>query len=494
VNTAPLPLDQPDLVRRLRDMLVAVSFTGEKIGEALGSGDEIVSRSSGIPVQVRQLAQHGTFGALVRLLILDLDVPTAELTPAISPLTIDDLVLLRVIERRGDLVRPLVRIVPHDHLLITSDVRLRAGEAAPADHVPGVHRPSVTLAHLTVRRQVRTFLDLGTGCGVEAMLASPHAERVLATDVSPRAVNFAAFNAQLNLTSNIEHRAGSWFEPVGDERFDTIVCNPPYVISPASEYIYRDSGLKGDSVSEQVVRSIPAHLADGGFGTVQISWVADPDGDEVEPVRRWVQDSGCDAWLLHYRTDKPLETAAVWNQMESGDPVKYGQTMDNWMAYYRELGIRGIAYGSLILRRRTGANWFRTDPLPAERLKPASDHIQRVFAAHDLLAGTGDGERLLDVRMRVVPKAVAEQKLRFKDGEPQMERMNLTMDEGIGFQAGMDGQVLQLLTHLNGSRTLREALAEGAKGAGVTDLEGYTRAGLPAARRMFELGFLERIL
>ena len=492
MNTAPLPLDQPDLVRRLRDMLVAVSFTGEKIGEALGSGDEIVSRSSGIPVQVRQLAQHGTFGALVRLFILDLDVPVAELAQAIAPLTVDDLVRLRVIERRGDLARPLIRIVPHDHLLIASDVRLRAGEAAPADHVPGVHRPSVTLAHLTVRRQVRTFLDLGTGCGVEAMLASPHAERVLATDVSPRAVNFAAFNAQLNLTPNIEHRVGSWFEPVGDERFDTLVCNPPYVISPASEYIYRDSGLRGDSVSEQVVRSIPAHLAEGGYGTVQISWVADPDGDEVEAVRRWVEGSGCDAWLLHYRTDKPLETAAVWNQMESGDPAKYGQIMDAWMAYYRELGIRGIAYGSLILRRRTGANWFRTDPLPAERLKPASDHIQRVFAAHDLLAGAGDGDRLLDVRMRVVPKAVADQKLRFLDGEPQMERMNLTMDEGIGFQAGMDGQVLQLLTRLNGRRTLREALVEGAKSAGVTDLEGYTRAGLPAARRMFELGFLER--
>jgi len=168
--------------------------------------------------------------------------------------------------------------------------------------------------------------------------------------------------------------------------------------------------------------------------------------------------------------------------------------MDTWMAYYRELGIRGIAYGSLILRRRTGTNWFRTDPLPAERLKPASDHIQRVFAAQDLLAGATDGERLLDVRMRVVPKAVAEQKLRFLDGEPQMDRMNLTMDEGIGFQAGMDGQVLQLLTNLNGSRTLREALVEGAKSAGVTDLEGYTRAGLPAARRMFELGFLERVV
>ncbi|MCM3875716.1 MAG: methyltransferase, partial [Thermoanaerobaculia bacterium] len=455
---------------------------------------EVVSLGSGIPVQVRHLEAHGAFGALVRLLILNLDVPADQLAPAILPLTVGDLARLCVVEHRDGVARPLVRIVPHDELLITSDVRLRAGEPAPADHVPGLHRPSVTLAHLTVRRPVRSFLDLGTGCGVEALLASKHAGRVLATDVSPRAANFAAFNAQLNLAPNIECRAGSWFDPVGDERFDAIVCNPPYVISPSSEYIYRDSGLKGDSVSEQVVRSIPAHLEEGGFATVQISWIADPDGDAVEPVRRWVQDDGCDAWLLHYRTDTPLETAAVWNQIESGDPARYAQVIDTWLAYYRQLGIRGIAYGSLLLRRREGANWFHTDPLPPGRLKAASDHILRVFAAHDLLAGAKGGERLLEERLRVVPEATVEQRVRFAEGKPQVESMTLTLEEGVGFGAGVDAQVLYLLTQLDGTRTLREALAEGAAHAGVTDVEGFARAGLPAARRMFELGLLEHVV
>lgn len=478
----------------MRDVLASAPFTAEKIGEALGTGDEVVSLASSIPVQVRQLEEHGPFGALVRLLLLNLDVPVGQLAPALVPLTIADLVRLRVVEIRDGVARPLVRIMPHDELLITSDVRLRAGEPAPADHVPGVHRPSVMLAHLTVRRPVRSFLDLGTGCGVEALLASKHSGRVLATDVSVRAVNFAAFNAQLNFAPAIECRAGSWLDPVGDERFDTIVCNPPYVISPASEYVYRDSGLKGDSVSEQVVRSIPAHLEEGGFATVQISWIADPDGDAAELVRGWVRDNGCDAWLLHYRTDTPLETAAVWNRMESGDPARYAQVIDTWLAYYRELGIRGIAYGSLLLRRREGTNWFRTDPLPPGRLKAASDHILRVFAAHDLLAGTADGERLLDERLRVVPKATVEQRVRFAEGKPLVEGMTLTLDEGVGFGAGVDAQVLYLLTQLDGTRTLREALAEGAAHAGVTDVEGFALAGLPAARRMFELGFLEHVV
>jgi methylase of polypeptide subunit release factors len=492
--TGPLALDQPDLARRLRDVLASAQFTGEKIGEALGTGDEIVSRASEIPVQLRQLEQYATFGALVRLFILDLDVPVGQIAPAIAPLSVDDLARLGTVERRDEMVRPLVRIVPHDHLLIASDVRLRAGQPAPADHVPGVHRPSVTLAHLTVRRPVGAFLDLGTGCGVEALLAAGHAERVLATDVSPRAVNFAAFNAQLNLASNIEFRAGSWFDPIGDERFDTIACNPPYVISPASEYIYRDSGLVGDSVSEQVVRSIPPHLEESGFATIAISWIADPQGDATAPVQRWVEGSGCDAWLLHYRTDRPLETAAAWNQTESGDPERYTQLIDTWLAYYRDLGIRGIAYGSLLLRRRSGANWFRSDPLPAGRLKAASDHILRVFAAHDLFAGLTDAAGLLGEKLRVVPKAAVEQRVRFHHGEPRVEEMTLTLDEGVGFQAGLDPQVLHLLTQLDGRRTLRDALAEGAKREGIQDVERYALAGLPVARRMFELGFLERVV
>jgi methylase of polypeptide subunit release factors len=490
--TGPLALDRPDIVRRLREVLVSSQFTAQKIGEALGTGDEIVSRTADIPVQLRHLESHAAFGALVRLFILALDVPGDELTATVAPLAVEDLARLGLVERRGDAAHPLVRIVPHDHLLIASDVRLRPGEPAPADHVPGVHRPSVTLAHLTVRRPVRTFLDLGTGCGVEGLLASPHSERVLATDVSPRAVNFAAFNAQLNLATNIEFRAGSWFDPVGDERFETIACNPPYVISPASEYIYRDSVLKGDSVSEQVVRSIPPHLEEGGFATIAISWIADPDSDVTAPVERWLSGSGCDAWLLHYRTDTPLETAAVWNSTESGDATRYAQLIDSWLAYYRDLGIRGIAYGSLLLRRRAGANWFRTDPLPAGRLKPASDHILRVFAAHDLLAGASDASALLDERVRVVPKATVEQRVRFQNGEPTVDSMTLVLEEGVGFQAGMDPQVLHLLTQLDGTRTLREALAEGAKREGTAEVERYARAGLPAARRMFELGFLER--
>ena len=63
----------------------------------------------------------------------------------------------------------------------------------------------------------------------------------------------------LNGVANIEFRAGSFFEPANGEQFDLVVSNPPYVISPETELIFRDSGKLGDSVSadpSQSCRSI----------------------------------------------------------------------------------------------------------------------------------------------------------------------------------------------------------------------------------------------
>jgi methylase of polypeptide subunit release factors len=346
-----------------------------------------------------------------------------------------------------------------------------------------------------VRSPVSTFLDLATGCGVEAILASSQATRVVATDVNARAINYAAFNAQLNGVTNIAFRLGSWFAPVGDERFGVIACNPPYVISPSTDFLFRDSGLPGDSVSELVVRGIPSHLEEGGFATIAISWVADPDAAaDSGPVRSWVKGTGCDAWLLHYRTDEPLATAAGWNQTEAGDPVRHAALIDSWMAYYRQQGIRAIAYGSLVLRRRSDAtNWFRVDPLPPVRMRPASDHILRIFAAHDFLAGL-ENDGLLEARVATVPTLRLEQRVKFADGAPQIEAMNVTVDEGLGFQAVIEPRAVLLLSRLDGQRRLREALLEAAvaERTPAEATERYVAAGLAVVRRMLELGMLVR--
>ena len=141
-------------------------------------------------------------------------------------------------------------VVPHDDVLIASD---DPQGTIGGDYVPEVARASATLASLTIRKPVERALDVGTGNGIQAVLAARHAAAVVATDVSERALAFAEFNCALNGADNVELRLGSFLEPVAGERFGLVVSNPPFAISPENDLVFRDSGLGRDRVSEDLL-------------------------------------------------------------------------------------------------------------------------------------------------------------------------------------------------------------------------------------------------
>src|SRR5437870_4943929 len=159
------------------------------------------------------------FGTLVRLFLLGRPVGAEEAREAVAPLELERLERMEVIVPSGG-VEATIDLLPWNDLLLASDQV--AGDLPPTreNYVIGVHPPTVMLAELTVRRQVRSSLDLGTGSGVQALLAAAHAERSLGTDVNPRAVEFARFNARLNRVANVEFHEGDLFGPVEDESFD----------------------------------------------------------------------------------------------------------------------------------------------------------------------------------------------------------------------------------------------------------------------------------
>ena len=82
----------------------------------------------------------------------------------------------------------------------------------------GISPAATSLAQLTLREPVKRALDLGTGCGVQALHLAGHADTVVATDVNERAVWAAGFNAALNELPTIEVRTGSLFDPVRTRR------------------------------------------------------------------------------------------------------------------------------------------------------------------------------------------------------------------------------------------------------------------------------------
>ena len=269
----------------LRARFAVAGFTTERLEQTFGGG-RLSFAAVDIDVYRRRLEAGEPFAGLVRLFLLGLSLDVAEAAAALGSIGCEPLEQAGLLEEGGGVERATVKIVPHGDLLIASD--RDADGPTGSGWVAGLHPPSVTLAKLTVRREVRRALDVCTGNGIQALLASRHAETVVATDINARALEIAGLNCSLNGSSNVELRQGSYFEPAGNERFDLITCNPPYVISPESTYAYRDSGLPGDTVSRLAVQEASRALTEGGFAHILISW-AHPPGDPWSTLKQWLR-------------------------------------------------------------------------------------------------------------------------------------------------------------------------------------------------------------
>ena len=468
----------------LRDLLLRSGLTRTGVHDRLGGVGDLLAKASELPLQLRRLGESDTAAVLIRLLVLGVDVDETRARELVDARLLDMLVDAGLVALEGARLHAVTRVIPHyDDVLVAAD----KDEDTP-DFVPGVQRPSAALADLTVRRRVERALDVGTGCGIQALLLARHASHVVATDVNERALAYAAFNAALNGVENVEFRAGSFFEPVEGERFGVVVSNPPYVISPETAYVFRDSGLAGGRVAERVVGDLPRHLEDGGYGTVLVSWPQEGDDLGATP-RGWLEGSECDAWAFYTAVDDPLTTAAAWNREHSHDPGLYAQAIDRWLAYYAEAGIGSLAYAAIVLRRRPGAaTWFRARPLPAER-GAASPQLERMFAAQDLLAGLDDDE-LLVLRPSLVSEARLTQVVAVADGALALREATLRLADGIGFAAELDANTFAIVRRFDGTRSLREVAAEVGLEADVSEEDAVT-ATARLGRQLLELGFAE---
>jgi hypothetical protein len=356
----------------------------------------------------------------------------------------------------------------------------------------GTSPSSLSLTRLTLRHRVGTALDLGTGAGIHALLAAAHAERVVATDANPRALNFAWMNACLNGIGNVSFRQGSFFEPAADERFDLIVSNPPFIISPQSRLMFQNPGLGGDAVSELVVRQAPAHLNDGGCAVSLISWTHENEGDWGARPCRWAAAKGCDFWLLRATSEGPLDYAAhALRQTEALQSARYAAQLDAWVDYYRQQNIARLALGAAILRKRQASRrWVHCEDLSGATLSTdAGEQLQRVFAAEDLLAGWTDGDELLHCPVVLHPDHVLEQRLVAGQEGWVCQSLVLRAAHGLERRLAIDARVLAFLSHCNGQRTLGELIAEVAAEAAV-DFVTAKASGLPLVCRLLRAGLL----
>jgi release factor glutamine methyltransferase len=114
-------------------------------------------------------------------------------------------------------------------------------------------------------------LDVGTGCGILAVLAAEKAKSVVAVDINPHAIECASRNAETNgAREKIDFRHGDLFQPIKkNERFSLILFNSPYLPSEPDEessWIGKAwaGGPNGRKVIDRFMADAPCWLADGG--------------------------------------------------------------------------------------------------------------------------------------------------------------------------------------------------------------------------------------
>lgn len=140
--------------------------------------------------------------------------------------------------------------------------------------------------------------DLGTGSGAIALaLASERPlAQVLATDMSPQALAVAAENAGRHELLNVRFEHGSWYAALGQERFDLIATNPPYIAADDPHLAQGDlrfepatalaSGADGLDDIRVIIEGAPARLVEGGWLLIEHGW------DQGPAIRALLEQAG----------------------------------------------------------------------------------------------------------------------------------------------------------------------------------------------------------
>lgn len=371
-------LPRPDsvLCAALAADLDAADLRSEPLRAAWGAeADDALARGIRSPLLAAVEGRTDALATLGRLFVLGMPQPEAHVAAALARTGLDGLEALGLGYREDGAVVPAALIRPQSFVdadgvgewWIASDLdelalhHMEGGGELPSDHVLGVGGASRTLASLVMPVGVERALDLGTGCGIQALLVSRHAGSVIATDISARALAYAELNAMLAGVHNIEFRQGSMFEPVAGESFGLIVSNPPFVITPRGadvpEYEYRDGGLVGDALVEAFVTQAPAHLVPGGSAQLLGNWESRGAVLGLRRLESWIAPE-LDVWVVQRETLSPLGYAELWIRDGGTTPrdAAFEPLLDAWLADFAARGVTEIGFGYVLIRRPVGAD------------------------------------------------------------------------------------------------------------------------------------------
>jgi hypothetical protein len=464
----PPPRVDPALVEALRADLEHAAYTVDGVRAVVGPvADAALHREQALPADLATRGRREPAAVLVRCFAIGMPVSDVDLDRALASLATAGAAELGLVETSGGEVRATCDLRPygdeaHDWWVVSDQSEIAHGGPLPTDHVLGVGPASATVAQWTPRRPVRRALDLGTGCGVQALHLATHSDKVVTTDLSERALAFARFTTTLN-DANVELRTGSLLEPVVGERFNLIVSNPPFVITPRrpdiTTYEYRDAGLVGDAVLKRLVQALGDHLEPAGIALLIGNWEVCAGQTWRDVWSSWLDGAGLDAWVVQREEQDPAEYAELWagdSGSRNGTPG-YEDLYAAWLADFAGRGVERVGFGVVALQRPGHSREVWTD---------LTDHRGPVAAAMGPAVEAGlrartwlaehDDDAVLDVAWTCPADVIEERYSRPGAADPEV--IQLRQGRGLGRVVRLDTVGAGLVGVCDGTLTARQAL------------------------------------
>ena len=416
-------------------------------------------------------------------------------------------------------VRARVDLRPHEAVDDAGEVRwwvasdlgeLVTGRALAPDHVLGIGGAGLTLAGLTPRTPVSTALDLGCGCGIQTLYLLRHAEHVVATDISERALAFTAFNAALAGVSvidgprpgadagsagRLELRLGSLLEPVAGRRFDLIASNPPFVLTPPA---VREAGLPlmeyrdaGGPVLPALVAGLGEHLEPGGAAVMLGNWEHYGADSWRDAVSAWIPE-GLDAWVIEREVQDPVEYATMWLRDGGLTPERHAESFDAalgaWIGDFEARGVEGIGFGYLIVHRPESprGHWRLLEEVSTSGQGVLGPHVAEVLRTRELLSGLDD-DAVAALRPVLAPDVTEER--HFVPGASEPTVILLRQGGGLGRTVQASTAVAALAGVADGELSVGQIASAVASLTGV-DADALRAELVEAVRRLATHGFL----
>jgi SAM-dependent methyltransferase len=353
---------------------------------------------------------HTRAAGLLALLFACEDlVPEALLREAVGDALSEALLESGFVFRKsgGDLLSSNFQLLPFDGLYILGDQLTRGAAAVMPPGPTTVELLGVVSEHVQGR-----VLDLGCGPGSLA-LATAHrgAEWAVGSDINPRAIQMAEFNARLNQVPNVTFVVGDLAEPVRGQHFDLVIAQPPFMVQPpdTTAIVFLHGGPTGESITLRMVAALPELLAPGGRALILTEAPARPSEPTHQRFREQLGDVPIDVVVLGMPAGAPGHQAMRYAMLEAPEGSEdYTAALERYAEHLENLDLQVLAHVLIVARARdpesedADSRFSATIPIP--RLSVGDgDAIDALFAALDLTSV--DDETLGATKLRSSPFA-----------------------------------------------------------------------------------------